>query len=89
MQKQRGSLALAGGSHVDSTPDIPRRLVVELGRRSAADLAWLVEMEETNKTTVVNRAVQVYRLLVETQSNGGTIIVRDPQRGESELHIVL
>jgi hypothetical protein len=68
--------------------DRPRRLVVELGRRAAADLGWLVEEEEVNKTTVVNRAIQVYRLLIETQRNGGSIIVSDPKRGDSPLRIV-
>lgn len=68
--------------------DRPRRLVVELGRRAAADISWLVEEEEVNKTTVVNRAIQVYRLLIETQRNGGSIIVSDPKRGDAPLRIV-
>ncbi len=78
---------LAGKSREVRT-EPSRRLVVELGRRTAADLAWLVEEEDVNKTTAVNRAVQVYRLLVEAQNNGGTITVSDPARGDSTMHIV-
>jgi len=80
-------LALAGKSDEVKT-EPPRRLVVELGRRTASDLAWLVEEEDVNKTTAVNRAVQVYRLLVEAQRNGGSIRVSDPVRGDSIMHIV-
>lgn len=73
-------------NEVKSKPS--RRLVVELGRRADADLAWLVNEEEVNKTTLVNRAIQVYRILVETQKNGGSIMVTDPVRGDSIMHIV-
>jgi len=65
-----------------------KRLVIELGRRASADLAWLVEEQEVNKTTVVNRAIQVYRLLIETQRNGGSITVSDPIHGDTPLRIV-
>jgi hypothetical protein len=65
-----------------------KRLVIELGRRASADLAWLVEEQEVNKTTVVNRAIQVYRLLIETQRNGGSIMLSDPVHGDTPLRIV-
>lgn len=66
----------------------PRRLVVELGRRAASDLAWLVHEEEVNKTTAVNRALQVYRILIEAQHNGGEVLVADPAKGTRELRVV-
>jgi hypothetical protein len=81
------TLALAGKDE-EAKADAPRRLVVELGRRAASDLAWLVAEEDVNKTTAVNRAVQVYRLLVEAQRNGGSVMVSDPVRGDSIMHIV-
>ena len=56
----------------------PRRLVVELNRRSAADLAWLTVEEELNKTTVVNRALQAYRILVEAAREGKSLLLEDP-----------
>jgi len=52
-----------------------KRLVIDLTRRSRADLAWLVETEEMNKTTVCNRAIQVYKLIIETQERGGNVMV--------------
>ena len=80
-----------GGSDVhklNKGAEFQRRLVVELGRQAAGDLAWLVEETEVNKTTVVNRAVQVYRLLIEAQNNGGSIMISDPTRGDSTMYIV-
>lgn len=69
-------------------PVTSQRLVVELGRRATTDLAWLVDEEEINKTTVVNRALQVYRIIKETERNGGQVKISDPVRGEAILHIV-
>jgi hypothetical protein len=65
-------------------PETPRRLVVELGRKAAEDLAWLVEADNLNKTTVVNRAVQVLRRVMEAQHNGGSVTIDDPARGKPE-----
>lgn len=82
---------LDGGSDAhqpNKGAEFQRRLVVELGRQAAGDLAWLVEETEVNKTTVVNRAVQVYRLLIEAQNNGGSIMISDPARGDSTMRIV-
>jgi hypothetical protein len=61
-----------------------KRLVVETNRRTAADLAWLAEEEELNKTTLVNRAVQVYRMIIEAQRNGGAVLIEDPTKGTTE-----
>ncbi len=60
------------------------RLVVELNRRSTADLAWLTETEELNKTTVVNRAIQVYADVIEAQLKGRAIAIVDPATGQGE-----
>jgi hypothetical protein len=66
----------------------PRRLVVELGRKAAEDLAWLVEADNLNKTTVVNRAVQVLRRVMEAQHNGGGITIDDPERGKPQSLLI-
>lgn len=58
-------------------PEVAKRLVVDLTRKSARDLAWLVEQEELNKTTLVNRAVQVYRLIMEAQLEGKQIVIEE------------
>jgi len=68
--------------------EIPRRLVVELSRRTAADLAWLVEEEEMNKTTIVNRAVQIYHMIVEAQRNGRGLCLEDAEGRTERLVIV-
>lgn len=60
------------------TVQAPKRLVVELNRRADADLAWLTETEELNKTTVVNRAIQVYRMIVDAQLAGGDVVIENP-----------
>lgn len=59
-------------------PEIARRLVVELTKKSASDLGWLLGTEELNKTTLVNRAIQVYRMVIEAQRDGRTLYFEDP-----------
>jgi hypothetical protein len=63
------------------------RLVIELTSRTAADLDWLVAAEELNKTTVTNRAIQVYRLLVESQRDGTQTIQH--KDGETPTRLVI
>lgn len=71
-------------------PEAPRRLVVELGRKAAEDLAWLVEADDhLNKTTVVNRAVQVLRRVMEAQYHGGSVTIEDPVRGKTETVLIV
>jgi hypothetical protein len=69
---------------VNTSTEPQRRLVVELNSASASDLAWLQDVEELNKTTLVNRAVQVYRMVIEAQRNGGGLTIDDPKRGGVE-----
>lgn len=61
------------------------RLVVELTRATGAQLDELVEIEELNKTTIVNRALQVYAFLRKAEREGGQLLLLDagdstPQR---------
>lgn len=61
------------------------RLVVELTRATGAQLDELVELEELNKTTIVNRALQVYAFLRKAERDGGQLLLLDagettPQR---------
>jgi hypothetical protein len=60
----------------------PRRLVVELTRSSAAHLARLVEEEDLNKTTIVNRALTVYAAIRSAEKEGDKLLVRDGKTGE-------
>ena len=86
-------LRVAGGSNEqteESAPvEVPRRLVVELNRRTAADLAWLVEEEEMNKTTLVNRAVQLYRIIVDAQRRGVSVNFEDAAQGKTERLVIV
>jgi hypothetical protein len=57
----------------------------ELTRATAAELDDLVELEELNKTTIVNRALQVYAFLRKAERDGAQILLAEadaptPQR---------
>ncbi|HST80868.1 MAG TPA: hypothetical protein VLL08_03890 [Kineosporiaceae bacterium] len=62
-------------------PDGRTRLVVELNRATAADLDDLVALEDLNKTTLVNRALQMYAILRKAERDGGQILIQEA--GES------
>lgn len=47
-----------------------KRLLVELTDKTDHDLCRLAGRSELNKTTIVNRAVQIYALAQELQDNG-------------------
>jgi hypothetical protein len=70
----------------DAAPRTPNRsrLVVELNRATAADLDELVELEELNKTTITNRALQLYAMLRKVQRDGGQILLQDAGAKEPE-----
>lgn len=66
-----------------SQANIVRRLIVELNQRSDDDLTRAAEAEQITKTTVVNRAIQVYEMVRANQAAGGHIIRVNPD-GTSE-----
>ena len=75
------------GPRVKPVPPVPRtepprRLVVELTRAAAADLARFVEEEDANKTTIVNRALAVYAAVRSAQEEGGKVLLRDGKTGD-------
>jgi len=76
-------------SEAGQAPEVARRLVVELSSKAAQDLAWLVEEEELNKTTIVNRAVQVYKRIMELQARNGSIILDDPENATRERMLIV
>jgi hypothetical protein len=64
----------------DAPPAEPKpRLVVELNRTAAARLDALVELEELNKTSVVNRALNVYYMLRMAEKNGGEVTITESE----------
>lgn len=70
------------------TDEPKRRLVVELSKRTAVALAKLSEREQLNKTTIVNRAIQVYELVTDTQESGGVVLFED-RNGETVRMVLL
>lgn len=69
--------------------EVSKRLVVELTKRAANDLGWLVDEEEANKTTLVNRAVQVYKMVVEAQRNGRRVMFANPDGTDAQVLYVV
>jgi hypothetical protein len=58
------------------------RLVVELSALAAGNLNELCQMDQSNKTTVVNRAIKVYHVLRTAEAAGGEILISDSKRGQ-------
>jgi hypothetical protein len=54
------------------------RLVVQLTQPSANALTDLVQLEQLNKTTIVNKALQLYALLRKADLAGGEIQLLEP-----------
>lgn len=77
------------GADTQSAPDdaaeVAKRLVVELTKRASQDMAWLVNEEEANKTTIVNRAVQVYKMVVEAQGNGQRLMIGNSDGSNAQI----
>ena len=65
-----------------------RRLVVELTDATTSDLTRLVDQEILNKTTIANRAIQLYALLRDNEIAGGMTLIRTPD-GETQRLILL
>jgi hypothetical protein len=63
----------------EMTVEVSKRLVVELTKRASQDMSWLIAEEEANKTTIVNRALQVYKMVVEAQRAGDRVMIGDPE----------
>ncbi len=59
-----------------------RRLVVELNRVALEDLGDMVQVEESNRTTVVNRALRLYAMFRRVDLAGGEIYVREADSSE-------
>ena len=67
-------------------PETKPRLVVELSRTAGARLDELVALEELNKTTIVNRALNVYYMLRIAESQGGEVSFTE-SKGAEPKHI--
>jgi len=63
--------------------------VVELNRTNAQLLADLVELEELNKTTLVNRAIKLYALVREMERAGGALYLQTAPGGPLERQRLL
>lgn len=68
---------------MDDRKQSVRRLVVELTVSVAHKLDDLVRLEELNKTTIVNRALLLYGMIVELQHDGGKVYIQEA--GAQEL----
>lgn len=79
MTKQKDDRALP-----PETPEPRPRLVVELSRQAHANLEELVAREELNKTTIVNRALNVYYMLRMAEFNGGEISFTESEDGTTK-----
>lgn len=64
----------------------PPRLIVELNELTAGLLNELVEVEELNKSTLVNRAVQLYSMIGGVQRAGGKVYVQEA--GAKKLNLL-
>lgn len=60
----------------------PKRLVVELNRLAHQELSEMGELESLNKTTLVNRAIQVYALVRKAELNGDKILIEDAKTSD-------
>jgi hypothetical protein len=72
-----------------SDGEAPRRLVVELGAQAAADLTELVRSEDLNKTTLVNKAIQLYAILRNHEREGGRILLQESETKEVQRLLLL
>lgn len=61
-----------------------QRLVVELSTIAAEGLQYLTDLEELNKTTIVNRALQVYAILRRAEAQGGQILIQESKDGPTQ-----
>jgi hypothetical protein len=85
---------MPAGTRVDAADgrepaDAPRRLVVELNGQSANELRDLVHLEELNKTTIVNRALQLYALVRKLERAGGGLYLRERDSAELQRLLLL
>lgn len=73
---------------MELTPDINPRLVIELTDKTRTDLSWLVRVEQMNKTTLANRALQLYRNVVEHHLRGGKVAFEYPDGRVERLRLL-
>lgn len=69
----------------DTTP--VRKLLVDLNKRTDDELTDCANREGINKTTVVNRAVQVYAAITDNQAAGGSLVLIRPD-GSIERFVI-
>ncbi len=63
---------------MSSEPPAPvGRLTIHITAATRADLAWLVEHLPYNRTTAMNRAVQVYTNLEQVRAAGGRVLIQE------------
>jgi arginine repressor len=67
---------------------VARRLVVELNHRSVRDLTSAMTADGTNRTTTVNRAIQVYEMVRATQADGGYIVRVQPDGTQERVMLL-
>ena len=65
-----------------------QRLVVELSTAAAEELQYLTDREELNKTTIVNRALQVYAILRRAEDEGSKVLIQEPDWAVQQIRFV-
>lgn len=71
-------------SGTDLRPVTIERVTVNLNTRAAEALEQVANLTGETKTDAINRALQVYALLHQTQADGGTVYTRERDATELE-----
>lgn len=66
-----------------------KRVTVNLVPKAVTAMEECVKLTDDDMTETINRALQVYRLVLQGQADGGGIHLRNPATGNIERHHLL
>lgn len=64
--------------------DRSNRITIGLTEKTDHALADAIRISRDNKTDSINKAIQVYALLLKTQEDGGAVYIRSHDGSETE-----